>query len=180
MQLETPLDTVIAYARLARAAGVRVVLNAAPAQPLPPELLGLLDVLVVNQGELAQVAGCQGSVAQCLDRLQVPAVVVTLGGHGCCARVGPDTLVQAAFPVTPVDTTGAGDTFCGALVAALGRGDGLAGAMRQASAAGALACTRAGAQSSIPTRDEVMALLHTSQENTPAQQAAVRRFCGLP
>jgi ribokinase len=88
--------------------------------------------------------------------------------------------VQAAFPVTPVDTTGAGDTFCGALVAALGRGDGLAGAMRQASAAGALACTRAGAQSSIPTRDEVMALLHTSQENTPAQQAAVRRFCGLP
>lgn len=180
MQLETPLDTVIAYARLARAAGVRVVLNAAPAQPLPPELLGLLDVLVVNQGELAQVAGCQGSVAQCLDRLQVPAVVVTLGGHGCCARVGPDTLVQAAFPVTPVDTTGAGDTFCGALVAALGRGDGLAGAMRQASAAGALACTRAGAQSSIPTRDEVTALLHTSQENTPAQQAAVRRFCGLP
>ena len=179
MQLETPLDTVIDYARQARAAGVRVVLNAAPAQPLPPELLALLDVLVVNQGELAQVADCQGSVAQCLDRLQVPAVVVTLGAHGCCARVGPDTLVQAAFAVTPVDTTGAGDTFCGVLVAALGRGDGLASALRQASAAGALACTRAGAQSSIPTADEVTALLHTSQENTPAQQAAVRRFCGL-
>ena len=180
MQLETPLDAVIAYARSARAAGVRVVLNAAPAQPLPAELLALLDVLVVNQGELAQVADCQGSVAECLDRLQVPAVVVTLGGHGCCARVGADTLVQPAFAVTPVDTTGAGDTFCGVLVAALGRGEGFAAALRQASAAGALACTRAGAQSAIPPLAEVTALLHTSQENTPAQQAAVRRFCGLP
>lgn len=180
MQLETPLPSVIAYAQRARAAGVRVVLNAAPAQPLPPELLAVLDVLVVNEGELAVVADCQGSVAQCLDRLRVPAVVVTLGGHGCCARVGPDTLVQAPFPVTPIDTTGAGDTFCGVLVAALGRGDTMAAALRQASAAGALACTRAGAQSAIPSRSEVSALLSTSQENRAAQQTAVRQFCGLP
>jgi len=179
MQLETPLATVTAYAKQARAAGVQVVLNAAPAQPLPPALLTLVDVLVVNQGELALVADCQGSVAQCLDRLQVPAVVVTLGSHGCCARVGPQTLVQAAFAVTPVDTTGAGDTFCGVLVAALGRGDSLAMALRQASAAGALACTHAGAQSSIPTQAEVAELLATSRENTPSRQADVRRFCGL-
>jgi len=179
MQLETPLATVTAYAASARQAGVKVVLNAAPAQPLPAELLALVDVLVVNQGELALVANCEDSVARCLERVQVPAVVVTLGSHGCCARVGSDTIVQPAFAVTPVDTTGAGDTFCGVLVAALARGDALAGALRQASAAGALACTQAGAQSSIPTQAAVAELLHTSHENTPERQAAVRSFCGL-
>ncbi|MBP6851043.1 MAG: ribokinase [Rhodoferax sp.] len=178
MQLETPLATVTAYAAQARAAGVQVVLNAAPAQPLPTDLLAQVDVLVVNQGELAVVADCQGSVAECLERLQVPVVVVTLGSHGCLARAGTQTLVQAAFAVTPVDTTGAGDTFCGVLVAALDRGEPLQAALRQASAAAALACTRAGAQSSIPTPAEVAELLRTSQENTPSRQAAVRSFCG--
>jgi ribokinase len=180
MQLETPLETVTAYAAQARAAGVRVVLNAAPAQALPAALLSQLDILIVNQGELAQVADCQGSVAACLERLStVPTVVVTLGSHGCCARTAESLLVQAAFPVTPVDTTGAGDTFCGVLVAALGRGEPLAQALRQASAAGALACTRAGAQSSIPTPAEITELLRQSQENTPERQAAVRAVCGL-
>ena len=180
MQLETPLETVTAYAAQARAAGVRVVLNAAPAQALPAGLLSQLDILIVNQGELAQVADCQGSVAACLERLStVPTVVVTLGSQGCCARTAEGLLVQAAFPVTPVDTTGAGDTFCGVLVAALGRGEPLAQALRQASAAGALACTRAGAQSSIPTPAEITELLRHSQENTPERQAAVRAVCGL-
>ena len=179
MQLETPLATVTAYAAAARAAGVQVVLNAAPAQKLPADLLGLVDVLVVNEGELAQVAQCQGTVAQCLEHLQVPTVVVTLGGKGCCARAGTQTVVQSAFAITPVDTTGAGDTFCGVLVAALGAGDSLAIALRRASAAGALACTQAGAQSSIPTHAAVQELLRTSQENTPDRQAALRAFCGL-
>lgn len=180
MQLETPLDTVLAYARQARAAGVQVVLNAAPAQRLPAELLGLLDVLVVNQGELAQVADCDASVAQCVERLQVPAVVVTLGGRGCCARVGGKWLLQPAFAVAPVDTTGAGDTFCGVLTAALGLGEPMAAALRRASAAAALACTQAGAQSSIPHPAAVEALLQTRDDNTPERQAALRRFCGLP
>ncbi len=179
MQLETPLDTVAGYAALARAAGVKVVLNAAPAQTLPAHLLELVDVLVVNQGELALVADCQGTVAQSLARLRVPTVVVTLGAHGCCARVGETFLVQAAFPVTPVDTTGAGDAFCGALVAALDRGQPLETALRLASAAGALACTRAGAQSSIPNPEEVAALLRSSHENSADRLAAVRRYCGL-
>ena len=179
MQLETPIATVTAYAAAARAAGVQVVLNAAPACELPAQLLGLIDVLVVNQGELAQITQCQGSVAQCLEHLRVPSVVVTLGGQGCCARTGSETFVQSAFAVTPVDTTGAGDTFCGVLVAALGAGEPLPVALRRASAAGALACTQAGAQSSIPTHDAVNALLRTSQENTPERQAALRVFCGL-
>ncbi len=179
MQLETPLPTVAAYARAARQSGLQVMLNAAPAQHLPSELLDLVDVLVVNEGELALVADCQGTVAECLQRLMVPTVVVTLGSRGCCARNRAGTLLQCAFPVTPVDTTGAGDTFCGVLVAALGRGDALASALRQASAAGALACTIAGAQSSIPTDAAVAELLRSSSENTSDRLAALAVYCGL-
>ena len=159
MQLEIPLPTVLAYARAARSQGIKVVLNAAPAQPLPAELLQLLDVLVVNQGELEVLAGGPGSLEEGLSRIDVPCVVVTLGEEGSCARIGNRMLSQAAFPVNCVDSTGAGDTFCGALVAALARGDELTEALRQASAAGALACTQPGAQSSIPTQAEVNRLL---------------------
>ena len=159
MQLETPIDTVTAYARAARTRGVKVVLNAAPARALPTELLGLLDVLVVNQGELAIVSGHAGDIAECLARIDVPCIVVTLGERGSCARADGETILQDAFAVVPVDTTAAGDTFCGVLVAALARGLGLRDALRHASAAGALACTRPGAQTSIPTHVEVQAFL---------------------
>ncbi len=180
MQLETPLDTVTAYARVARAQGIQVVLNAAPAQPLDPELLALLDVLVINEGELASIANHIGTVVQGLERVEVPTVVVTLGAHGCCAKVGKDYLLQPSFPVTPIDTTGAGDTYCGVLVAALSEGNGMAAAMRRAAAAGALACTQSGAQSSIPTRDAVAVFLHGHSATTPEQEAALRAYCGLP
>ncbi|SDP26761.1 ribokinase [Rhodoferax sp. OV413] len=178
LQLETPLDSVTAYAQAAQAQGVQVVLNAAPAQLLPPALLATVDVLVVNEGELASVAQHQGSVAECLERLAVPCVVVTLGHRGCCARLNGQILLQAAFPVTPVDTTAAGDSFCGALTAALAQGHSLALAMQYGSAAGAMACTRPGAQSSIPTHAEVQALV---QSGTPAgADAELRAFCGFP
>ena len=160
MQLETPIETVIAYARAARAHGVKVVLNAAPALVLPTMLLGLLDVLVVNRGELFTVSGHSGDIAECLGRIDVPCIVVTLGERGACARADGETIVQEAFAVTPVDTTGAGDTFCGVLVATLARGLGLPAALRHASAAGALACTRPGAQTSIPTQAEIQAFLN--------------------
>jgi ribokinase len=86
-------------------------------------------------------------------------VVATLGQQGCLARAAGDLLRQPAFPITPVDTTAAGDTFCGVLVAALSRGLDLPGSLREASGAAALACTRAGAQSSVPTHAEVQTLL---------------------
>ncbi|MEI8171123.1 MAG: ribokinase [Rhodoferax sp.] len=159
MQLETPMDTVLAYARAANEQGVKVVLNAAPAQHLSAELLALVDVLIVNEGELAVVSENQGPVAECLARIQVPCVVVTLGRKGCCARTGAGFLTQPAFDVAAIDTTGAGDTFCGALVAALSQGNDWPQALKVASAAGALACTRWGAQSSIPTRVEVLDFL---------------------
>jgi len=159
LQLETPLETVIAYARAAREHGVKVVLNAAPARPLPEELLSLLDVLVVNKGELASVSALDGSIEQCMQQINVPCIVVTLGERGCVARANGELIVQDAFAVTPVDTTAAGDTFCGVLVAALDRGAQLPEALRMANAAGALACTRLGAQSSIPTHTELQDFL---------------------
>ncbi len=179
MQLEIPLATVIAYASAARAAGVKIVLNAAPALSLPPEVLDLVDILIVNEGELAQITGAAGSIADKLQRLKIPLVVVTLGARGCCALVGNHYLVQPAFAVQPVDTTGAGDTFCGVLVAALDQGASIGNALRQASAASALACTQAGAQSAIPARSAVNALMD-QQVQDPGAHAALRRFCGLP
>ncbi len=161
MQLETPLDTVIAYARAARTRGVKVALNAAPARSLPEELLTLLDILIVNEGELAAISNVTGRVEMCLAQVHVPCVIVTLGSRGALARVDGQLIRQDAFPVKPVDTTGAGDTFCGVLIAALSRGAGIEHAMRDACAAGALACTKAGAQSSIPTSLELQNFLKT-------------------
>ena len=183
MQLETPLDTVTAYAKAARLAGVAVVLNAAPAQPLPPEVLDSVDILVVNEGELAIVSACDGTIAECLARITVPTVVVTLGHRGCCARHLGTITLQLAFPVMPVDTTGAGDTFCGTLVATLSKGHTMEQALRSASAAGALACTQAGAQSSIPQATEVMRFMglrsDDETENNINALAVLRSYCGL-
>ncbi len=170
LQLETPLETVAAYARAARAAGVQVVLNAAPAAELPPAILATLEVLVVNEGELATLLGTTPD----LDRdkglrgawasLAVPTLIVTRGGIGCCACDVHGVHRMKAYAVPVVDTTAAGDTFVGTLAAALSQGDALPDALRRASAAAALACTRIGAQSSIPTAAEVAALM---QAQTP-------------
>jgi ribokinase len=179
LQLEIPLDSVLAYARAARAQGMKVMLNAAPAQPLPAELLVLVDILIVNQGELAQLAGAQGSIAGQLQRLGLPCVVVTLGQHGCLAWNEGAPLLQPSFPIVPVDTTGAGDTFCGMFAAALSRQLPLAEALRQASAAAALACTKMGAQSSIPSHAEVQDFLRRQPAPDHDQLAALRRYCGF-
>ena len=180
MQLETPLETVMAYADSARKQGVTVVLNAAPAQALSQALLDLVDVLVVNEGELATVAGRVGTIAQCLEAIHIPTVVVTLGHHGCLARSHGSLYLQTAFDITPVDTTGAGDTFCGTLVASLSQGASMAQALRAASAAGALACTRPGAQSSIPHTAEVGVFLDQQPAPLPDPLNELRAFCGLP
>ena len=177
MQLETPLATVTAYAQAARSAGVTTVLNAAPAQRLPAELLAAIDVLVVNEGELAAITGHNGSIAEGLAQLQVPTVVVTLGARGCCARERGNFHLQNAYRIEPLDTTAAGDTFCGALVAALSQGQALPAALTRACAASAMACTRLGAQSSIPATAEVDAFVQ-AQSTLPDTQA-LRQFCGL-
>lgn len=177
MQLEIPLDTVLAYAKSGQDSGLVVVLNAAPAQALPAELLALTDVLVVNEGELAEVAGHQGTIEQCLKHLAVPTVVVTLGHRGACMRHSGTFMYQCGFAVTPVDTTGAGDSFCGALVAALAQGSDAARALERACAAAALACLQPGAQSSIPQYDAVDRFLAAQPTPSDADIAALRAYC---
>jgi ribokinase len=166
MQLEIPRPTVLAYALAAKAQGVQVVLNAAPApvasQGLPPELLAAVDILIVNEGELSALTSPQGKLADKLAQLPVPTVVVTLGAEGSLAKVHDAVVMQPAFKVNVVDTTAAGDTFCGALVAALSTGASMAQALHTASAAAALACTQLGAQASIPTHSAVKQLMQQS------------------
>jgi ribokinase len=179
LQLEIPMETVLAYARAAHAHGVKVVLNVAPARPLSPELLALVDILLVNEGELAALAGPSGRIAEQLLRIDVPTVVATLGARGCCAKVNGALSTQPAFAIQPVDSTGAGDTFCGVLVAHLARGHGIGDTLRHASAAGALACLKPGAQSSIPDSVQVERFLHARPQASAEQQAALRHYCGI-
>ena len=180
LQLESPLASVQAYAAAARAAGVKVALNAAPAQVLPAELLALLDMLIVNEGELAVVAGNPPDLASGLARLDVPCVIVTLGARGCLARIDGQILVQPAFSISPVDTTAAGDTFCGTLIARLAQAEPLQQALLAASAASAMACTRLGAQSSIPDHADVQTLLADASRLPGADaHAALAAWCAL-
>lgn len=168
MQLEVPVETVLAAARIAREHDVRVVLNPAPARALPGDLLRLVDVLTPNRIELAQLAGLHEGQAQQLAEEQLGQVllglgvkqgVITLGARGALVADSASVVHVPAFPITPVDTTAAGDAFNAGLAVALGRGRGLVGAARFASACGALAATKMGAQPSLPTEVAVEAFL---------------------
>jgi len=171
LQLENPLATVRAAAS---AASGTVVLNPAPAQPLPAELLAMVDVLVPNEHELLRLTGSEdgdrtpAELAGLGRRLGTGSVVVTLGARGALVAPAVGTAVLQAPPsVEPVDTTGAGDCFCGALAQALARGDELAAAVRYAVAAAAASTTGAGARGALPDDDAVQALL----ARTPAAVA---------
>ena len=172
LQLEMPLETVLAAAAATRGT---VVLNPAPPQPLPAELLARVDVLVPNEHELAQLAGAAAGDAAARrpggagPGWRPAPVVVTLGARGALVvpAEGP-ALLQAPPPVEAVDTTGAGDCFCGALSSALDRGEQLAEAVRYAVTAAALSTTGPGARGALPDDDAVRALL----PRTPAATAA--------
>jgi ribokinase len=182
LQLESPLASVEAWACKAHAAGVKVMLNTAPAPraPLPTSLLDAVDLLIVNEGELTAMAGPEGTIAERVARLAMPGVVVTLGPRGCYAQLDGHALLQPGFRVEAIDTTAAGDTFCGALAADLASGTTLADALRRACAASALACTRLGAQASVPIRDEVDALSTHGDAVLTTSPAALAAYCGLP
>lgn len=157
-QLEIPVETVTQAAVAAHAAGVRVLLNAAPARDLPDELLAAVDLLVVNEGEAQAILGSGRDDPAALLSV-VPRAVVTLGDEGAwyVSRDGEGTRVPA-FKVDTVDSTAAGDAFTGALAAAWGEGRDLVDAVRWACAAGAVCARRLGASVSLPTRDEIDAL----------------------
>lgn len=157
LQLEVPLAAVVASARAARAHGVRTILTPAPAQPLPPELLAATDLLVPNEHEAATLTGRtdpREAATALLD--SVPEVVITLGASGSLyASRGAQPLTVPAPRVTAVDSTGAGDTFVGALAVALGEGRPVREALAWASAAAALSVQRPGASASMPYRSEI-------------------------
>lgn len=165
-QLECPLDAVAEALAIAREAGAVTVLNAAPVQPLGDALLGQLDWLVVNEIEAAALAGMPvpgpaeaRAVAEQLRRRGPRQVLVTLGAEGLVLAGPEGTLALPAPRVQAVDTTGAGDTVVGALAAALAAGRPLREALTRAQAAAALAVTRLGTQSAMPTAAEVDALV---------------------
>ena len=166
LQLEVPLETSLAAARAARRKGVPVILDPAPASELPTEAYALVDVLTPNQVEAAALVGHpvddvdQGlSAARELLRRGVGTAVVKLGDRGAVYASGDASVHVPQFAVEAVDTVAAGDAFGGALGVSLAEGMDLAAAIRFASAAGAAAVTRPGAQAAMPSRDEVEDLL---------------------
>ncbi len=161
LQLEVPMDTVIHSIELAHALGKTVVLNPAPAQALPRALLQKIDYLILNEIEAAMLAEEQSEdiplLAQKLHDLGARNVVVTLGEKGVYGSFADGQ--QRHLParkVQAVDTTAAGDTFIGGFIGAIAQGRDQFDAIAYAQAAAALSVTRVGAQTSIPTRDEVV------------------------
>lgn len=153
-QLEVSTDAVEAAFAIARLAGAITILNPAPAAPLSPSLLSLCDIVVPNQTELAQLGG----TSALLDA-GVSTIVTTLGARGIRIVDRDGTIDVPPYAVRAVDTTGAGDAACGALAAALARGDDVVAASRRAAAAGAIAATRPGAVPSLPSAVEIDALV---------------------
>ncbi|SFH14501.1 MULTISPECIES: ribokinase [Cryobacterium] len=170
MQCELPISVLVEGIAAAHAAGVFTVLTPAPVMPLPEGFLASVDLVVPNQIEAAELTGESDPVraAEVLSADQTWAIV-TLGSEGSVVAYDGEVLGLApARPVTAVDTTAAGDTFVGALVARLAAGyvrgtavspDEMIEAVRFATVASSIAVTRAGATSSMPTRDEVEAIL---------------------
>jgi ribokinase len=163
--LEVPVETVLAAARAGRSVGATVIVNLSPYASVPPQLLELTDLLLVNRGEAALLLGVDAlpdDPAQ-WPTLPVARAVVTLGGDGAVvldrAAADPDARVVAIAPtpVDVVDTTGSGDAFTGALAHRLAAGDALVEAARFAARAGALAATLPGAQSSYSALTALMA-----------------------
>lgn len=170
-QLEVPIATVRAAFELARAKGARTVLNAAPAAEIDG-LIGLTDVLVVNETEAAQVGAAFGGSAtdpmamtDFLAGLGPEYVVTTLGGQGLVARTPEQQIRIPAIRVEVRDTTGAGDTFVGALAGQLAAGRAFEDALHVANHAGALACTRLGAQEGMPNMAELVEFRTSSSVN---------------
>lgn len=157
-QLEIDPLVVLAAFRLARERGATTVLNPAPAERVTREVLALADIVIPNQHELDVLGG-----RRALAAAGVRTLVVTLGAEGADLFDGTDPTATAhrvdPYQVVPIDTTGAGDAFCGGLAARLAAGDELHAALVFAAANGALATTRSGAVPSLPTLDETRALI---------------------
>ena len=166
LQLELPMDAVVHAAEIAYNAGVQVVLNPAPAAVLPAELLKCVSILIPNETEASAISGIDinnfetaAAAAERLKGMGVREVIITMGSRGSVVCDGDCTFVPAV-KVNAVDTTAAGDTFCGGVCVALSEGKDLLEAVKFATAASSIAVQRPGAQDSIPNRCEVDKLLN--------------------
>jgi ribokinase len=155
-QLEVPLEAVVAAFVAAKQAGATTILNPAPARELPSTLLAVTDVIVPNEHEIELIGGVDGLLGN-----GPSIVIVTRGGSGADVFTAPhhSPTAHAALAVEPVDTTGAGDSFCGALAARLAAGAPIDNAVRWAIVAGGLATTVHGAIPSIPDAAAIAARL---------------------
>lgn len=165
MQLETPIDTLTEAAAMAKKHGAYVVLNPAPApkEPLPVELLKNVDLLIPNETEAAYISGVNiagdddlPAAMNEIQKLGVKDVIITVGSRGVCARIDGEMVTVPAFKVKAIDTTAAGDTFCGALCVALSNGKPLVEAIRFGCKASSISVTRRGAQMSMPRLEEIV------------------------
>ena len=168
LQFEVPVASIEVAARRARQAGALVLLNYAPFRADALGLISHATHLIVNESECGLIAaalavpeGEAAAQAAALAEKYSATVIVTLGREGALAVAEGRTEVASALPVTAIDTVGAGDTFCGYLAVALSERLALTTALAVAAAGASLACTKAGAQSSIPLRSEVEAVLKT-------------------
>lgn len=170
MQLESPLETVIAAASLAKQHQTQVILNPAPARELPDDLLATIDMITPNETEAQRLTGIAvnddndaARAAQALHDKGIATVIITLGSRGVWLSENGNGKLVPGFKVKAVDTIAAGDTFNGALVTALLEGKIMADAVRFAHAAAAIAVTRPGAQPSVPWREEIDAFLQQQE-----------------
>lgn len=166
IQFEIPEATTEHLLVAARRIGVPVIWNVAPMRSLRRDLIGMAPIIVVNETEAAAIAGGDVSdvssaeaAARAIRDLGAGSVIVTLGEQGSVVLESADAALVPAFPVEAVDTTAAGDTYCGCLVTALSEGLDMAGAVRFASAGAAISVGRLGAQPSVPWREEINAFL---------------------
>lgn len=162
MQLESPVESVLAAAKIARENHTSVVLNPAPARVLSDELLALVDIITPNETEAEKLTGIRvendddaARAALALHDKGIGTVIITLGSRGVWASVNGEGRRVPGFKVKAIDTIAAGDTFNGALVTALLEGKAMDEAIRFAHAAAAIAVTRKGAQPSVPWRKEI-------------------------
>lgn len=162
MQLESPVESVLAAARIAHENDTIVALNPAPARELSDELLALVDIITPNETEAEKLTGIRvnsdedaSNAAQVLHTKGIDTVIITLGSRGVWASVKGEGRRIPGFKVKAIDTIAAGDTFNGALMTALLENNALDEAIRFAHAAAAIAVTRKGAQPSVPWRKEI-------------------------
>lgn len=166
VQQEVPAGSVKAALKSAKARGVRTVLNIAPLIPETEELAALADIVIANETEFERLVGRDNLTGEERERILLDMhdktgqiLIVTLGADGVIAAEGGNLHRTKGLKIVPVDTVGAGDTFCGYLAASLDAGLAFGDALRRAAVAGSLACLKAGAQPSIPVAADVTASL---------------------